>query len=86
MPEEHDTMFKKFKSTDKWRPGMFEKRSDTVLATVEYEDGTRIVRSMHTIGGEWKCEFMLMKFRVVCWMPYPEPMMPGEEENNEHAL
>ncbi len=84
MPEEHDTVFAKFKGTDKWRPGMFEKRSDTVLATVEYEDGARIVRAMYTIDGEWKCEFALKKFKVVGWMPYPDPLQPGEAEGGEH--
>lgn len=34
MPEERDSIFKKFKGTDKWRNAMFEKMSDNVNVTV----------------------------------------------------
>ena len=35
LPEERDSIFKKFKGTSKWNPMMFEKTSGYVIATVE---------------------------------------------------
>ena len=35
MPVERDSMFAKFKGTNKWKTGMFEKVSRNVLVTVE---------------------------------------------------
>lgn len=34
-PPEHESIFYKFKGTDKWRPGMFEMTSGEVLVTIE---------------------------------------------------
>lgn len=41
MPVERDSMFAKFKGTNKWKTGMFEKVSRNVLVTVEYDNGER---------------------------------------------
>ena len=54
LPEEHDSMFATLKGTSKWNDAMFEKVSDDVNVTVEFEDGTRKTKTMHTVDGEWK--------------------------------
>ncbi|MEF2781831.1 MAG: hypothetical protein U0N20_01895 [Clostridium sp.] len=76
MPPEHDSMFAKLKGTDKWADAMFEKISDDVNVTIEFEDGKRITRTMHTIDGEWKGNYF-QKFKVVAWMPLPEKYEGG---------
>lgn len=40
LPEEYDSIFAKFKGTDNWKRGMFEKTSKYVIATVVFDDGT----------------------------------------------
>lgn len=72
MPEEHDSIFAKFKGTDKWNEVMFEKLSDDVNVTVEFEDGTRKTRTLYTIDGKWKIDSTL-KYKVIAWRPFPEP-------------
>lgn len=72
MPEEHDTMFAKFKGTDKWNDFMFEKRSNDVNVTIEFDDGSRITQTLYTIDGEWKRETNI-KYKVIAWRPLPEP-------------
>lgn len=72
MPEEHDTMFAKFKGTTKWSSLMFEKSSDNVNVTVELTDGKRITKTMHTIDGKWVYQSNVIK-DVVAWKPLPEP-------------
>ena len=79
MPEEHESMFAKFKGTDKWSPAMFEKSSDDVRVVVVFADGSRRVSHSHTIDGKWECEKCLVKRTVTHWMPNPE--LPGRSEN-----
>lgn len=81
LPEEHDSMFATLKGTDKWSKGMFEKRSDDVNVTVEYEDGTRKTISAHTLDGQWKLPSRILKQKVIAWCPYPEPYKKIQEEN-----
>lgn len=76
LPEEHDSMFAKLKGTDKWDNAMFEKISDDVNVTVEYEDGSRHVRTLHTIDGKWKSDISVVKFKVIAWKPLPESYNP----------
>ena len=83
LPEEHDSIFKKFKGTSKWDPAMFEKTSRYVIATVEYMDGTRLTTRAHTTDGIWKADNSLMSGKVVAWMPLPEPYRESEEENGK---
>lgn len=83
LPEEHDSIFKKFKGTSKWNPVMFEKTSKYVIATVEYIDGTRLTTRAHTTDGIWKADNSLMTGKVVAWMPMPEPYRESEVENGE---
>ena len=73
MPEEYDTMFAKFKGTDKWDNCMFEKTSYDVNVTVEYADGKRKVLTLHTNDGKWATE-SLCKFKVIAWKPLPKPL------------
>lgn len=53
LPEERNSMFAKWKGTDKWSESMFEKISSDVNVTVEYEDGTRQTITAHTLDGKW---------------------------------
>lgn len=52
LPEEHESIFAKFKGTDKWRSAMFEKMSDNVIVTVEFEDGARMSMKGYTVDGK----------------------------------
>lgn len=58
---------------------MFEKTSDEVIVTVEFEDGTRKTKILHTINGEWNTRSKIVKFKVIAWQPLPEPYRPSEE-------
>lgn len=78
MPEEHDSMFAKFKGTEKWIVGMFEKISDDVNATVEYENGVKKVKTLHTCDGKWKTGNSLLEFKVIAWRPLPTVYEPKE--------
>ncbi len=73
MPEEHDSIFAKLKGTDKWSDVMFEKSSADVNVTIEFEDGKRTTKTLHTIDGEWNGGQRGVKFKVVAWQPLPEP-------------
>ena len=73
LPEEHDSMFAKLKGTDKWSDAMFEKISDDVNTTVEFEDGTRKTMTLHTNDGKWNTQNRIVKFNVVAWQPLPKP-------------
>lgn len=73
LPEEHDSLFAKFKGTPQWSAGMFEKVSDTVMATVELEDGAIKIVSTRTIDGKWGLENEIIKKKIIAWMPLPEP-------------
>ena len=72
LPEEHDSIFAKFKNTDKWNAAMFEKISDDVNVTIEYEDGKRRTTTLHTTDGKWRSN-SIVNFKVIAWQPLPEP-------------
>lgn len=72
MPEERDSIFAKFKGTDKWRSAMFEKKSEDVRVVVVFEDGTRRVHHSYTVDGKWDVEKKSPKRIVTHWMPNPE--------------
>lgn len=86
MPKERDSMFAKYKGTDKWDRFMFEKISHDVLATVENEKGNRHVRLAHTIDEKWGGNIQIRKLKVIAWMPLPEPyrqhIVKGGENND----
>jgi hypothetical protein len=73
LPEEHDSIFAKFKGTDNWKRGMFEKTSKHVIATVVFDDGTVLVEQAYTTDGIWKTDKKVLGGTVVAWMDYPEP-------------
>lgn len=74
-PTEHESIFAKFKGTNKWMKSMFEMCSDEVLATIEFRDGSRKVIPAHTTDGVWRTGYdeSIVHFRVVSWKPFPEP-------------
>ena len=77
MPEERDSMFAKFKGTDKWKAGMFEKISKDVLTTILFK-GSLCVQSAHTVDGQWKNDLLKeLGGKVVTWMPFLEPYKGG---------
>lgn len=73
LPEEHDSIFAKFKGTDNWKRGMFEKTSKYVIATVVFDDGAVLVEQAHTTDGIWRTDNEVLGGTVVAWMDYPEP-------------
>ena len=73
LPEEHDSIFAKFKGTDNWKRGMFEKTSKYVIATVAFDDGTVLAEQAHTTDGIWRTDKKVLGGTVVAWMEYPEP-------------
>lgn len=73
LPEERDSIFAKLKGTDKWKKGMFEKTSRTVIVTVCSDDGSRRTTTANTIDGRWKTDIILSGDEVVAWMQMPEP-------------
>lgn len=73
LPKEHDSIFAKFKGTDNWKRGMFEKTSKYVIATVVFDYGTALVEQAHTIDGIWRTDKKVLGGTVVAWMDFPEP-------------
>lgn len=82
LPKEHDSIFAKLYGTDKWSNALWRTRSKEVLVTIEYENGARTVKSSHTTDGKWWIEkkTTLSKFKVIAWMPMPEPYKEKENE------
>ena len=78
MPPEHDSMFKKLKGTRAWKVPMFETESDYVIATIEYENGERAVKTLYTTDGHWKTG--TTKCTVIAWQPLPKPYREVEDE------
>lgn len=74
LPEEHDSIFAKLKGTDKWSNAMFEKISNEVCVTVQYDDSTKKSTTSYLIDGVWKIEQSLSIHRpkVIAWKPMPE--------------
>jgi len=79
-PEEKPSMFARLKGTDKWNKAMWEKCSDKVLVTYQYDDGTRETGTASTHDGEWYIETSLLHKEVVAWMPLPEPYQNNEDD------
>lgn len=73
LPEEYDSIFAKFKGTDNWKRGMFEKTSKYVIATVVFDDGAVLVEQAHTTDGIWRTDKKVLGGTVVAWMDYPKP-------------
>lgn len=79
LPEEHDSIFAKFKGTDKWNDMMFEKISDTVNVTVIDKYSNTITTHAHTVDGNWHCDLLGLSntYRIIAWQPLPEPFKEG---------
>lgn len=75
MPKEHDSIFARYKGTDRWNNGMFEKVSDEVNVTAIDNKGNRSVTHARVIDGEWSCYLMRdnRSHRIIAWQPLPEP-------------
>lgn len=56
---------------------MFEKMSDDVNVTVEFEDGARMSMKGYTVDGKWKPD-TAVKCKVIAWQPLPESYQPKE--------
>lgn len=79
MPKEKESIFARFYGTDKWRSAMFRTASEDVLACVEYEDGSRLVKALHTMDGKWWLSGIPRGGIVTHWMPMPEPPERDDE-------
>ena len=73
LPDEHESLFARYKGTDKWRNAMFTTISDRVIVCAEYENGKRIVKTANTVDGVWKVKDIFCPCRVTHWMPMPHP-------------
>ena len=51
LPEEQETIFAKFKGTDKWSPAMFAQSSEDVRVVIVFADGTRRVSTRSIAAG-----------------------------------
>lgn len=80
LPKEHDSIFAKWKGTDKWSKSMFEKTSGDVNVTVEYEDGKRKTITAHTVDGKWALPNRIIKQKVIAWRPLPDSYCPERSE------
>lgn len=78
--EERESMFAKFKGTDRWINGMFEKVSENVLVTVEFDNGLRETNISFTKDGEWKINGYLgvLNGKVIAWQPLLKPYSSNE--------
>ena len=73
LPDEHESLFARYKGTDKWRNAMFTTISDRVIVCAEYENGKRIVKTANTVDGVWKVKDIFHPCKVTHWMPIPQP-------------
>ena len=73
LPDEHESLFARYKGTDKWRNAMFTTISDRVIVCAEYENGKRIVKTANTVDGVWKVKDIFQPCKVTPWMPLPQP-------------
>ena len=73
LPDEHESLFARYKGTDKWRNAMFTTISDRVIVCAEYENGKRIVKTANTVDGVWKVKDIFCPCKITHWMPFPHP-------------
>lgn len=81
MPKEHDSIFARFKGTDRWNNAMFEKTSDVVNVTVSDGKGNSVSTHAHTTDGKWSCDLLgtNKSYHIVAWQPLPAPYQPKGE-------
>lgn len=82
LPEEYDSVFAELYGTDKWDDTLWRTRSKRVLVTIEHESGIRSVTESYITDGKWALgkRATLSKYKVVAWMPLPNPYK--EKEND----
>ena len=74
LPPEKDSMFKRFKGTERWTKSMWARQSEIVDVTVLYPDGQRRTGTGKTRDGKWSTDMgPVEKGRVIAWRPRPEP-------------
>ena len=74
MPKEHASFFAKYYGTDRWNKHMWRTCSNSVLATVELEDGNRRVIESRTLDGKWHIKNgNVIKQKVIAWTHMPAP-------------
>ncbi|WP_302626790.1 DUF551 domain-containing protein [uncultured Eubacterium sp.] len=74
MPPEEDSMFAKYKGTDKWSNGMFEKTSKTVQVIISDPKGKCVTHVAHTLDGKWSCDLLKINsnYKITHWQPLQE--------------
>ena len=86
LPEEHDSMFIKFKGTKKWSTAMFERKSDEVIVTVADDAGRTVTTDKDGNGafypGDDEKSYVEYDLFVNAWMPLPEPYRESEESHD----
>lgn len=82
LPEEYDSVFAELYGTDKWDDTLWRTRSKRVLVTIEHESGIRSVTESYITDGKWTLgkRATLSKYKVVAWMPLPNPYKEKENE------
>ena len=68
LPEEYDSIFKRYYGTNKWNDSMFLKRSNDVPVIEVYEDGSKRIGTAHTCDGQWRFSVPIINREVVAWM------------------
>lgn len=83
LPEEHDSIFAKYKGTKQWNGCMFEKISDVVNVTVSDEKGNGTTTYAHTVDGRWSCDLLKAnkQYQITAWKPLPEPYNPEHKDH-----
>ncbi len=76
MPDEHESVFEKLRKKNKLPEEllrMHKQESDSVIVTVEFEDGSKAVMTAKTKDGKWDTGYKIEGQTVIAWMPFPEP-------------
>ena len=73
LPDEHESLFARYKGTDKWSNAMFMTISDRVIVCAECENGKRLVKTANMVDGVWKVKDIFHPCKVTHWMPIPHP-------------
>lgn len=74
LPEEHESIFRKFLGTPKWSSAMWKQESDKVLVRVSFPDGTSVVTTGCLHNSDWVTTVSrALPQTVTHWMPLPEP-------------
>lgn len=73
MPDEQESIFKKFFGTKNWMNGMCKSMSNKVIVTAKDQYGKKLVVTGYTADGVWKIDCLIPGLIVTHWMPLPEP-------------